>query len=879
LISTQHIPASIFKLRGRWLIGVFALFLMSFCLPAFATHNRAGEITYTHLYGNTYEVVLITYTYSKSLANHNRDELTLEWGDGTYSQIPRISKTELPDEYQKNVYRAQHTYPGAGRYEISMLDYNRNEGIDNIFDSVNIPFAISTTLHINPVIGDNSTPQLLNPPFDKAAKGAVFIHNPAAHDPDGDSLSYALAVCKGEDGKPIEGYTYPPASTGFYINEQTGDLVWDAPTKVGKYNVALVVKEWRDGQKIGEIVRDIQIEVIESENKIPEVPELPDWCVYEGDTVSFEVTASDPDGDLVKLEAVGGPFLLADNQADFPTVEGDSSVTSRFEWITSCQDVRVQPYLVVFKASNHFENVTLADMSEVEIRVLPHPPVFDSAVPSFNSVSLYWQSKQCDNLTGYEIYRSQKPEIIPVGECLTGMPENTSYEKVAEVSAAASHFEDINDGQYLQSGKTYCYRIVAVYNGGYQSFPSNEICVNVKKGLPKFTKVSVDETSNTSGRIKLEWTKARMDSDVFPGPYKYIVKRSEVDVLENYREIFTSTSISDTSFIDRSVDTETEQWKYKIETYYTLNGEMVLLGASATASSMFLRLLPYDYALEASVSESVPWKNISYIMYDVDNDSIAGFDKLPSKITGLNNGQEYCMTVKATGKYSALDDELINYSQRACGVPMDTVPPVPMEFDLYQSCDSLQNVLSWNLFGATDVDRIEVYHSECETGNYELVADLPGAVESFSHDFTGSPRSMSGCYKVIVADAAGNKSEPFGPKCVYACEEYKLPNVFTPNNDGSNDLFVPISGARHIERIDMEIFSSWGTSVYKTTDPQIKWNGISYENWEPVPDGVYYFVCDIYEKWHSCEVGARTIFGFIQVFTGQDPDKKVIINE
>ncbi|MCK7540653.1 MAG: hypothetical protein MZV63_62060 [Marinilabiliales bacterium] len=44
---------------------------------------------------------------------------------------------------------------------------------------------------------------LLNPPYDKAALGQVFIHNPAAFDPDGDSLSYKLTVCTKEDGKPI----------------------------------------------------------------------------------------------------------------------------------------------------------------------------------------------------------------------------------------------------------------------------------------------------------------------------------------------------------------------------------------------------------------------------------------------------------------------------------------------------------------------------------------------------------------------------------------------------------------------------------------------------------------------------------------------------
>lgn len=875
--TTEYNPTSILESLYRKYIFFLPFILSS--IASYATHNRAGEIIYTHLYGNTYKVEVITYTYSKSQANHNRDELTLEWGDGTVSQISRVQQATLPDDYLKNVYHAQHTYPGAGVYEIKMLDYNRNEGIENIFDSVNIPFAISTTLHINPMIGDNSTPQLLNPPFDKAVKGAVFIHNPAAHDPDGDSLSYALTVCAGEGGEPIEGYTYPAASNRFYINDETGDLVWDSPTAVGKYNVALVVKEWRNGQKIGEIVRDIQIEVIESDNKIPELPDLPDVCVYEGDTVRFNVKATDPDGDPITLEAVGGPFLLDGQMPSFAKKTGSGTVQSTFEWVTSCDHVRMQPYMVVFKASNHFENVTLADMCEVEIKVLPRPPVITSAVPSFNSVTIEWENSYCEKLKTFELYRSEKPENLPFGDCMSGMPANTSYAKIAELSANDTSFVDVDRGNQLQGGMTYCYRLVAVFTDDFQSFPSEELCVEVLKGLPKFTKVSVKETSSASGQIELSWTKAVLDDELYPGPYKYVLKRKEHGSNDSFHVVHSSTRLTDTAYLDQNVDTESIQWEYAVETYYTVNNSLKSLGLSVTASSLFLSLNPFDYALQASIAEFVPWDNYSFVIFNSDNDSLEEFSYMPGMITGLNNGQEYCLRAKVYGRYVDDSPRLINYSQVACGVPMDTVPPDPLAFTLRQQCDSMQNVLSWVVGVANDINRIEVYFAECENGDYELVADLPGAAESFIHDFRGSPGSMSGCYFVTVADAAGNKSKPHGPACVYSCEKYRLPNVFTPNNDGANDMFEPISDYKHVEKVDMQIFSSWGTLVYKTTDPAIKWNGISYENWEPVPDGVYYYVCDVYQMWHSCEIEPHTVYGFIQIISGVEPGKKVIINE
>ena len=75
----------------------------------------------------------------------------------------------------------------------------------------------------------------------------------------------------------------------------------------------------------------------------------------------------------------------------------------------------------------------------------------------------------------------------------------------------------------------------------------------------------------------------------------------------------------------------------------------------------------------------------------------------------------------------------------------------------------------------------------------------------------------------------------------------KLPNVFTPNGDGSNDLFHPFPFTS-VERIDIQIFNRWGKLIFKTEDPQILWDGRNANSNQDAPDGVYYYVCDVYEK-------------------------------
>ena len=105
----------------------------------FATHQRAAEITYRHLTGLTYEITLITYTFTPSQANFYRDFLPIIWGDGTSSEIQRVEIRYLPDSIMYNRYIGQHTFPAPATYTISCEDPNRNGGIINIPNSINTP--------------------------------------------------------------------------------------------------------------------------------------------------------------------------------------------------------------------------------------------------------------------------------------------------------------------------------------------------------------------------------------------------------------------------------------------------------------------------------------------------------------------------------------------------------------------------------------------------------------------------------------------------------------------------------------------------------------------------------------------------------------------
>ena len=64
-----------------------------------------------------------------------------------------------------------------------------------------------------------------------------------------------------------------------------------------------------------------------------------------------------------------------------------------------------------------------------------------------------------------------------------------------------------------------------------------------------------------------------------------------------------------------------------------------------------------------------------------------------------------------------------------------------------------------------------------------------------------------------------------------------IPNVFTPNNDGYNDVFSPIG----IDLISyqLNIFSRWGQLVFSSTDISTGWNGTT--RGKQAPDDLYIY--------------------------------------
>ena len=68
-----------------------------------------------------------------------------------------------------------------------------------------------------------------------------------------------------------------------------------------------------------------------------------------------------------------------------------------------------------------------------------------------------------------------------------------------------------------------------------------------------------------------------------------------------------------------------------------------------------------------------------------------------------------------------------------------------------------------------------------------------------------------------------------------------VPNTFTPNNDGINDVFKVITDADCFLEWSTTIFNRWGNVVWQTNDPDEIWQGESRDGTHYVADGVYIY--------------------------------------
>lgn len=340
-----------------------------FCSPeANATHSMGTDLTYTCVGNNQYEVTLTFYRDCNGISAPTTPSVdwTAACGSGSIT-MQQLSMTEITPSCPGIVGTAcnggngvygieEYVYQGivslpAGCTDI-VLSFNhccRNHAITTL----NAPGT--ERIHVESVISDaalcNNSPVFTNKPVPFGCVGQPVFYNHGASDPDGDQLSYSLVPCLDNTGTPV---IYGPnmsatnplsTSNGVSLDPNTGALSFTPDiTQVGV--LCVLVEEFRNGVKIGEVVRDIQFTAVPCSNNVPTLSGINNTTDFSttataGSQLCFDLFSNDVDaGQTTYLSwnngIAGGSFSSA----------GTPHAVGSFCWTPTSADVGIHTFTV-----------------------------------------------------------------------------------------------------------------------------------------------------------------------------------------------------------------------------------------------------------------------------------------------------------------------------------------------------------------------------------------------------------------------------------------------------------------------------------------------------------------------------------------------------
>ncbi len=190
-----------------------------------------------------------------------------------------------------------------------------------------------------------------------------------------------------------------------------------------------------------------------------------------------------------------------------------------------------------------------------------------------------------------------------------------------------------------------------------------------------------------------------------------------------------------------------------------------------------------------------------------------------------------------------------------------------------------------NALGCTDTDIATVTVAPLPTSLFSSVptTNLPDSLFFFTDQSTGGvvnwiwtfgdggtsnqqnpthSYSTAGIYRVCLVTVGSNG-------CVdTACTDVDViippviaPNVFTPNNDGTNDLLV-FTNLEYYQNAHLEVYDRWGVKVYASDNYLNNWNGRKMGSDNECIDGTYYYIL-------SGSTRLDPMTGFVELIRGK----------
>ncbi len=134
-----------------------------------------------------------------------------------------------------------------------------------------------------------------------------------------------------------------------------------------------------------------------------------------------------------------------------------------------------------------------------------------------------------------------------------------------------------------------------------------------------------------------------------------------------------------------------------------------------------------------------------------------------------------------------------------------------------------------------------------QNGTFQYLAFVDSSKKVYDFDYLDSKLNDSLCFKIrAIKDTLGQTIESFSNiVCMVSEPQLWVPNVFSPNRNGYNEVFIPRAvlifnnTGNPILDYNLQIFNRWGEMVFETSDATVGWDG-NYKD-KPCQEGHYVY--------------------------------------
>ena len=380
----------------RSLLAIAVFFAALAPTDSRASHAAGAEITYEWISGSTYRINYRLYRDCAGIAEPNTVTVCYFPTCGGPTANLVLQKAPSPNGtvvgtgcpgygstcdtgsnpgYREWLYTNTVTLPSQCNYWKFFATISARNGSDNL---VGQGLLYVETTFDNLAAQGNSSPYFTVKPINYMCVNSPYSYNNGAIDPNGDSLSFEIiqplggGTCVSPNGGgtpiPFSSTIYNlidnPIATGntFYISPTTGQMTF-TPNLEQVGVITVLVREWRNGQQIGTIMRDMQYIV---ENCVSVPPNLnPDplslsggaqmvngevqGCALEPMSFCFDILSTNPAAVLV---ASSNNSTVAPGSTITYTGTGTDSVRGCFSWVPALSDTGLSIITITVKDSN-----------------------------------------------------------------------------------------------------------------------------------------------------------------------------------------------------------------------------------------------------------------------------------------------------------------------------------------------------------------------------------------------------------------------------------------------------------------------------------------------------------------------------------------------